>query len=141
MPSRPLLPIALTAALVAFGAAGCGGDDTAAPPPETAVDLSAKNFTLQMTSTQVEVGALDNQFTPPYVQVRRGSTVTFENDGRNQHNVLPVVDGAFTPVETDAFQPGASATVTFDQAGDFPYYCSLHGTPTKGMTGAIRVVE
>jgi len=73
------------------------------------------------------------------VPVGRGGAVTFENDGRNQHNVLPVVDGAFAPIEAEAFQPGATATATFDTIGDVPYYCSLHGTPTRGMIGAIRV--
>lgn len=141
MPARPRLAVVLTCALLSLGAIACGSDDTATPPPETPVDLSGKNFTLETGSTQVEVGALDNQFTPPYVLVKRGTTVTFENDGRNQHNVLPVVDGAFAPIEAEAFQPGATATATFDTTGDVPYYCSLHGTTSKGMVGAIRVVD
>jgi plastocyanin len=31
--------------------------------------------------------------------------------------------------------------VQFDDAGDYPYYCSLHGTPTAGMDGRIRVAD
>jgi plastocyanin len=134
--------LAILVVLAVLGTA-CGRDDTAATPPPTgdAVDLSTKNFKLATDTQQVEVDALDNQFTPPYVEVAKGATVTFANDGRNEHNVLPVVDGAFAPIATAAFAPGTSVAVTFDQVGDFPYYCSLHGTPTKGMTGAIRVVE
>lgn len=129
--------------VLSISAAACGSDDTAVtqPPSSDTVDLSTKDFKLATDTRQVEVDALDNQFTPPYVEVKVGTVVTFENDGRNEHNVLPVVDAAFAPIETAAFESGASATVTFDQPGDFPYYCSLHGTPTKGMTGAIRVIE
>jgi plastocyanin len=28
-----------------------------------------------------------------------------------------------------------------DEPGDYAYYCSLHGTPTAGMIGGLRVVE
>ena len=30
--------------------------------------------------------------------------------------------------------------VTFDEPGDFPYYCSIHGTKKNGQTAAIRVL-
>lgn len=136
---RRILIRAATAVALVLLAAGCGGDAPATS--STSVDLSDKNFSLKTSRRDVEVGALDNQFTPPYIEIKRGTTVTFENDGRNPHNVVPANDGAFTPIETDAFPPGSSAAVTFDVAGDYPYYCTLHGTPGKGMTGAIRVDE
>ena len=44
-------------------------------------------------------------------------------------------------IDQEDFDPGDEGAVTFDEVGDFPYYCSLHGTPTKGMIGGIRVVE
>ena len=128
-----------TVFVLALVAVGCGSD----PPStsSTSVDLSGKNFSLKTSERDVGVGALDNQFTPPYIEVKRGTTVTFENDGRNPHNVVPAEEGAFTPIETEAFEPDATATVTFDVVGDYPFYCSLHGAPGKGMAGAIRVIE
>lgn len=89
----------------------------------------------------VAVNVRDNYFDPKYVEVKKGTTITFLNDGRNVHNVLPVAEGAFTPIEADAFDPGAQGQITFAEVGDFPYYCSLHGSKTKGMIGGVKVVE
>lgn len=136
-----LLAIALVAALV-----GCGGDSdsdsdttttTGAPGP----DLSAVTFTDLTGQTAVQVDARDNVFKEQHIQISVGTTVTFKAAGRNQHNVLPVEDGAFPAIEADDFEPGTEVDLKFEEAGDYPYYCSLHGTTTKGMIGAIRVVE
>jgi plastocyanin len=128
-----------TVFVLALMAVGCGRDTPSTT--SASVDLSDKTFSLKTSRSDVEVGALDNQFTPPYIEVKRGTTVTFVNEGRNPHNVLPAEDGALTPIETDAFQPDSTATVNFDIVGDYPFYCSLHGAPGKGMAGAVRVVE
>ncbi|MBX3286157.1 MAG: cupredoxin domain-containing protein [Actinobacteria bacterium] len=139
----------LAAATVAVVLVGCGSgesDSTGAGSPTTkplaaAVDLSKADFEDRSTESAPEVDAVDNLFKPPYIIVKAGTTVTFRNDGRNNHNVFPAVEGTFDPLETDAFEPGTESTITFDEAGDYPYYCTLHGTTTKGMVGAIRVVE
>ena len=76
----------------------------------------------------------------PYIEVSAGTTVDFTNRGRNQHNVIPTVDGAFAEIPAEDFQPKDEGSITFTVPGDYAYYCSLHGTPTKGMIGAIRVL-
>ncbi|MEZ5237572.1 MAG: plastocyanin/azurin family copper-binding protein [Microthrixaceae bacterium] len=91
--------------------------------------------------SEVVIDAVDNNFKPKYIEVSKGTAVRFVNEGRNIHNVLPVAEDAFSPIEADAFDPGEEDVITFDEVGDFPYYCSLHGTKTKGMIGGIRVVE
>jgi plastocyanin len=140
-----------TLALVAL-LAGCGDDDgTAGPSPAEATtttaaaagevpDLSAEEFDDETGATEVDVTARDNTFTPQYIEVDPGTTVTFTNRGRVEHNVLPVIDDAFEPIEIDDLQPGDVSSITFDEPGEYPYYCSLHGTTTKGMVGAIRVL-
>jgi plastocyanin len=132
--SRVLLVFILP--LAAVVATACGDDTTT-----SSVDLSDKTFTNLTSSAEVEVQARDNVFAPAYIEVSRGTTITFANDGRNPHNVLPVDDRAFPPIEAEDLQPEDTGTVTFDQPGDYPYYCSLHGTTTRGMVGAVRVVE
>ncbi len=135
--------------LTAVSASACGSDPDIstnggpAPtaPPAGAVDLSRVAFADLTGEAEPEVDALDNVFKAKYIEVKAGSTVTFRNDGRNTHNLLPVVDDEFTPIEADDFEPGTESSVTFDEAGDYAYYCSLHGTTTKGMVGAVRVVE
>lgn len=144
MPHRTVAAVVLLLVL-ALGA-GCGADEEAGPPASSVVapegpDLGGVDFVDETGAGEVEVDAVDNTFIPDYVEVHAGTAITFRNDGRNDHNVLPVRDGAFSEVPTEAFGPEAEATVTFDEPGDFAYYCSLHGTPTKGMVGAVRVVE
>jgi uncharacterized cupredoxin-like copper-binding protein len=53
--------------------------------------------------------------------------------------VYPVVDGDFAPVDATDLEPGESAAITLDDPGDVAFYCTLHGTTTKGMMGALRV--
>jgi plastocyanin len=81
----------------------------------------------------------DNSFDDQHVVVSAGTEITFDNKGRNAHNALPVEDGAFEEVPTEDLQPGDAATVTFDEPGEYPYYCSLHGTESAGMVGTIVV--
>ncbi|MCB0961773.1 MAG: cupredoxin domain-containing protein [Acidimicrobiales bacterium] len=142
--------LALIAVLL-FVLAACGSGEEATPTvgadeatpsaPADGPDLSDKEFDDLTGESTVEVQARDNNFVPPYIEISAGTEVDFSNRGRNQHNVLPVEDGAFKALETEDFQPGTSDAVTFSEPGVYPYYCSLHGTTTKGMVGAIRVLE
>ena len=56
-------------------------------------------------------------------------------------NTRTVDTGQFGAIEASQFQPGTEQTVTFAKAGDYAYYCSLPGDKTKGMIGAIRVLQ
>jgi plastocyanin len=85
-----------------------------------------------------EVGVLDNTFRPGEIEVAPGTEVAWSNGGRNGHNVLPV-EGDEWGVEAEDFAPGASYSHRFTEPGTYAYYCSLHGTTTKGMVGAVVV--
>lgn len=124
--------------VVALGALGAGcGDDG---PPATS-DVPDEEFVDETGRDEVVVEARDNVFKPQYVSVSPGTKVVFDNTGRNPHNAIPVIEGAFDEVTVDQLQPGDRATVQFSEPGSYPYYCSLHGTTTRGMVGEIRVVE
>ena len=127
---RLVLPLALITGILV----GCGSGS-----PSGGGDLSGKEFQNAQGKRSVTVEAGDNNFTPAYVEVSTGTTVKFEYTGRNHHNEI-AVDNGFKSI-TRTFNTGDSVTVTFDKPGEYPYYCSLHGTPTRGMTGGIRVVE
>ena len=144
----------LLLAPLAVVTAGCGHGDPAVPMSEAATasttalgtaggpDLSKATFVDETAQTKVAVDAHDNTFSEQYTTVKAGATVTFTNTGHNEHDVVPVVSGSFKGIDTADFQPqGGSGSVTFSTPGDYSYYCSLHGTPTKGMTGTIRVLE
>jgi plastocyanin len=133
------LALAGTALLLA---AGCGADEqgaTADPSGPTTVAVPAADFQDATGQEAVVVQARDNTFVGQHVTVSPGTEVTFDNRGRNPHNAVPVEDDAFTEVPTEDLQPGDQVTVAFDEPGDYPYYCTLHGTTTAGMTGTVRV--
>lgn len=111
----------------AFGLTACGDDDTAEPPTASLVD-----------GVEAEVGVIDNTFRPGELEVAAGTEVVWTNDGRNDHNVVPV-EGDDWGVEAEAFAPHAEYRYRFTEPGTYDYYCSLHGTATKGMVGTIVV--
>jgi plastocyanin len=121
--------------------AGCGDDDAAGELPADYPDVAESEYQDMTGQDSVTIDARDNTFSPRYVVISPGTEVTFANVGRNPHNAIAVQAGAFVDVPTNELQPGDSASRTFDSAGDYPYYCSLHATPTRGMTGRIRVAE
>ncbi|MGB3410247.1 MAG: plastocyanin/azurin family copper-binding protein [Microthrixaceae bacterium] len=124
---------------------GCGSSDASAKASDKASGASDTEETVNWTDKTgqgaVEIDARDNSFNAKFVTVSPGTKVTFDNKGRNPHNVIAVDKGKFETVEVQDFQPGDTDVRTFDEPGEYAYYCSLHGTPTKGMVGRIKVVE
>ena len=61
-----------------------------------------------------------------------------------RHNLVIVIDADTSEDARNATlalaEKGMSASLTFDAPGDFPYYCSLHGTADNGQTGRVIVV-
>lgn len=125
------------------GGSTAGLDDRTDPSePVGGVELGEKEFVDLTGRGEVEIKARDNTFIPAYIEISPGTTVSFQNIGRADHNVIPAEEGAFEPIEASEFAPRDTVEMTFDSEGTYPYpyYCSLHGTPDKGMVGAVRVV-
>ena len=95
---------------------------------------------MEIDAPTAAVQSLDNTFRAPDIQVKPGTTVTWTNDGRNEHDVLPV-DGDGWGVEVEEFQPGDAYEHTFSEPGVYHYYCSIHGTTTAGMVGSVTVAD
>jgi plastocyanin len=86
----------------------------------------------------VRVQSLDNTFRPDAVEVTAGTEVVFTNDGRNDHDVI-ASDGADWGVAAEMFAPGDEYRHVFTLPGEYPFYCSIHGTAEFGMIGTIVV--
>ncbi len=103
--------------------------------PEKAVDLTG----LSSVTVIIE----DNSFSERIIVVSPGTVITWVNEGRNTHNVTPAAKnlepGWFPPLNEDLLFPQGSATLTFDELGAYPYYCTFHGTATRGQTGQVIV--
>lgn len=126
---RVLIPLAL----IAVTMASCGSDGSS-----SSVDLTGKKFENEQGKRAVTVEAVDNNFEPAYISVSAGTKITFVNRGHNKHNVVWVGD---TFPASGLLVPAQSVKDSIDTPGDYAYYCSLHGTPTSGMRGGIRVVK
>lgn len=98
---------------------------------------SASGSSVVATGVVVPVVALDNSFRPQALEVHVGDTVSWENRGNNDHNVLSI-EGEWG-VEVTEFAPGAVYTHVFTEPGQYAYYCSIHGSQQAGMVGTITV--
>jgi plastocyanin len=124
------LPVRALLALLAVGVlGGCSSTGASSPATTTVVPRSGT----------VGVQALDNRFEPKAVTITVGSTVTWTNDGSNTHDVVPA-EGSTFGVRPEAFKPDATYSASFTAPGTYAYYCSLHGTAARGMTGTVVVV-
>lgn len=80
------------------------------------------------------VGMSGLAFVPSTLTIQVGENVTWTNNEAVAHNV--VSDNATDPFTSGVMSYGQTYTHRFNQAGIFPYHCSLH----PGMTGTIIVV-
>lgn len=130
--------------LLAAAAAACGGSsgpvgNSGAPPGSQVLDIS-------MTNSGVSTFA----FSPASPMIKVGTMVRWTNNGTVTHTTTSdaSVNPAWTsgdlaaPVPGGGYgggggTPGGSYSVTFNQAGSYPYHCTYHGA--QGMTGTITV--
>jgi len=75
-----------------------------------------------------EVAVEDYGFVPAMLEIAVGTTVTFTNNGGVIHTAT-ANDRSF---DTGTLGADASATITFDEAGEFPYICLFHEGAMKG---------
>lgn len=111
-----LLMFACASLFIAVPPASGGGCHSAGAPTDDAVEGD-------------EVRIADCSFGPSALQVDPGEKVTFTNTDYFDHTATGL------DWSTDLLGRGDSATITFDEAGTFNYYCKLH----PNMTGTIIV--
>lgn len=132
-----------TGLLVGLALAACGSDD--ASGKDNLTDKGDKDEPLEdvveIDGTTADVEVLDNSFTEENIQVKPGTKVVWTNDGRQNHDVVPIDDDADWGVEPGDFKVGDVYEHTFDEPGTYRYYCTLHGSKTSGMVGAVVVAE
>ena len=96
-----------------LGLAACSGDDPAA------VSVTIKSF----------------KYAPDPITISAGDSVTWTNEDPVGHTVT-ARDDTF---KTGMFFPNESAAITFDTAGEFPYFCSTH--PEMAGTVVVEPAE
>ena len=102
------------------------------------------NATLAFAQEQVSISpgssnpSASEFFTPKEITVSAGTTVTWTNEDTTIHTVVegsPQSSGATPAFDSSIIAPSATWENTFDTAGDFDYYCTLH----PFMTGKVTV--
>jgi plastocyanin len=102
---------------------GCGGSSSSPSNPTpsgTPVSIVAGSSTLTTTA-----------YNPNPVTIQRGGTVTWVNNDNTAHTSTSNTNLWNSPT----IAPGASFSMTFANAGTFPYHCTIH----PGMVGTVTV--
>ena len=105
------------------------------PPTVSVEDDATRNQSVPAVILGIDG---DNSFSPEPIEINVGQTVTWYNGDTISHTVTSGQDGDLdegTLFDSDAIIPNQSYSLTFDQPGDFPYYCIYHPT----MVGEVIV--
>ena len=113
---RPAL-LLTTLALLAIALAGCSGSDTSNTAPGDNQSVSIKDF----------------NFNPSTVNLNKGSTLQWTNDGQQKHSVT-IHSPAGTEVKTQDLTNGQKTTYTFNDAGNFHVVCRFHSSMEMSIT-------
>lgn len=122
-------------------AMGCGADEPspagATPPAVSSVgadEVESPETTERATdATTITIEA--SRFSTVEVTVDVGTTVVWENDDPYAHTITSSSGG--TPVlDSGEFGQGERFEYTFEQPGEYPYFCQIHPTMR-----AIVIVE
>jgi plastocyanin len=95
-----------------------------------------------VSGESVVVDMFDNRYEFTEVSVPAGGTVTFVGAGRNPHNAV-ASDGSWST--EDVFgsleqYEGDEAVLTFDEPGEYAFFCTFHGNAEgDGMAGTLIV--
>jgi plastocyanin len=98
-----------------------------------AVLLSAPGTTPAAVAAPVQVEMLSHSYSPATAIVGLGGQVRWRNASGLQHTATSNQGFFFSPLLNGN---GDTATLTFQHAGSFGYYCEVHG-PT--MAGTVKV--
>jgi plastocyanin len=108
--------------------AACQPDDTVLPD-EPGLPGTGEEYTISMSAMA---------FSPEELTVPVGSTVLWTNTNTLAHTVT-ADDDSFA---SGLLEPGETFSQTFNEPGEYQYYCELHGDPGRlGMAGVIIVTD
>ncbi len=120
----------ILASTLAFAACGTSGSSAAPTDPANAGGGGSGPCSVVSATGDVAASIAGNAF-PADISLSVGQTVTFKNEDAVPHTVT-LDDGS---CDTDTIAGGASAGLTFSEAGSYPFHCTVHPT----MTGTIEV--
>jgi plastocyanin len=139
---------ATSAASVASNATG--GNQTRAMGNATAGNRTAGNQTIAANGTAAALASggtaasivegatskTNDAYNPNLIQIKAGDKVTWINNDSMPHTATSVKDGKPNGTfDSSTLTPGKRYSFTFEEAGDYPYFCTLH----PNMAGTVSV--
>jgi plastocyanin len=133
---RRRLPTLAGALLLALAMTACSS--TASSPAESTAQSAAESVDGGGGGGNV-VGMAGSSFSPESITISAGDSVEFTNDDGTSHRIVEGEDGA--EVDDPAFEAlalsaGDSASVTFDEPGEYQVTCTIH--PSMQMTVIVE---
>jgi len=113
--------IVILTVVLMMGGTGCSTSKTTTPAPTNTTTDAASNT----------INIVNFTFTPGTLTVKAGTTVTWTNNDSTTHHVASDT-GVF---DSGNLSPNTTFSYTFNNAGTFPYHCTIH----TYMTGTIIV--
>lgn len=90
----------------------------------------------------VVVRMFDNRYEYTSITIPAGGSVNFLGTGRNPHNAV-AADGSWSTEDVFGSMEqleGDSAVITFNEPGEYVFYCTFHGNAEgAGMAGTLTV--
>lgn len=117
----------LVPTLIILLAAGCNAKTV--PANSNTVSESP----VELNSVKIK----DYKFGPATLTIKKGTTVTWENQDTAHHNVVAQGDNAATGPKSKLLAQGEKYSYTFNTVGNYDYLCEPH----PYMTGSIVVTE
>lgn len=109
------------------------------------IGLGTQTWAQEGTVHDVEAND-ELEFSPETINIQVGDTVRWTNVGNMPHTVTSTDTETDDPAERqpngefdEDLSPGEEVTVTFDEAGEFHYYCQPHNA--QDMIGTVIVAE
>lgn len=110
--------------------------DTSTTSSQGTNDTQTGEEVAPQAQEQNTVAVKDFAFMPGSITVKKGTTVMWTNQDSTPHTVTSSGSGEKVMDSRDLAQ-GGMYSVTFDTAGTYEYFCTIH----PDMTGTITVTE
>lgn len=116
-------------------AAPLEGSFGASPEPDDAEEATETDEANEESASAFEVDIVGFAYDPTPLEVSVGDTVTWTNGDGVPHTATQSPSGS--GFQSGTIQGGASFEFTFDEAGEFEYFCEFH----PNMNGTVVVSE
>ncbi|HEX5797323.1 MAG TPA: plastocyanin/azurin family copper-binding protein [Candidatus Saccharimonadales bacterium] len=87
--------------------------------------------------SEVAVSADDFVFNPTYLKIKKGTTVTWTNNGQIVHTVTSADTSPQKGLDSGNLNNGDTYEFTFNEAGTYEYFCVPHPFQMKAVITAV----